>query len=315
MAFISAEEIADGRSFQYDGEGAASITRVFRVTASDKHDVPLQLQSSMPVAYGQLHPIYDGLRCLGESWENEHTGPGQSIWIATYTYRSQAGDQAEFEAKEFHPNPLDRRCRCSVSAVRYGELSERDRDGHIKRTSAGEIYEPIEKDATRYVINLSKNYQTIPSWVWDLQDKINDAPVTIRGRTCAIGTLKFSLNGVPEIAIENNHRFFPISWTLDYKREGWKDRRVDAGFYYLNNDTPRKQMAIMVDVDDDGDGEADRKEPAVVAQWLDGSGNVLRDTNDNPQPGDETILEFDDYEEGDFSEMPLEAVASASAEV
>jgi hypothetical protein len=238
--------------------------------------------------------------CQGVSWDMSEWGPTQAIWIATYTFRTSRVDQEEIERKQF-PDPLDRRCRCSVSAVRYGELTVTDKDGNVKRTSAGEIYEAREKDATRYTVNLSKHYRVIPAWVWDLQDKVNDAEVTIRGRACDIGTLKFSLNQVPEIVVENGVRHFPVSWTLDYRREGWLDERVDAGFYYLDG-TDLKRMK-----DSDGDD-------TVVEEWLDGSGGRLRDIIPNPDPGDETINEFEDYEEGDFSDMPLGEVASGDAE-
>jgi hypothetical protein len=302
VTFVSSEEIPDGKGGQSTGVDNSSITRSWRVYSDSPYDTPIELQPFMLVDWGTPLASNTAFICTGVDWAFNHKGPSQTVWTATYTFSTQKIDQEELDRQQF-PNPLDRRCRCSVNAVRYGELVIVDRDGNVKRTSAGEIYEPREKDAIRFTVNLSKNYRAIPSWVWDLQDKINNAAVTIRGRTCATGTLKYSLNSVGEIAVDNGVRHFPISWTLDYRREGWKDKRVDAGFYYLNASDE------LIRIKDD-EGNA-----TVVEEWLDGTGGRLRDIITNPQPGDETINEFDDYLEGDFSDMPLDEVASADAEV
>lgn len=303
MAFVSAKEIADGRSFRYDGQDNAEIVRVFRVTTDSKLDVPVTLQASMPVAYGHTHPIATAYTCLGESWENEHTGPQFSVWIATYTYKTQVGSQAEFEAKELHPNPLDRRARITVSSVRYSKLTTKDINGNAFITSAGESYPAQEVDDERWTINVRKNYITIPSFVWELQRKLNESSITVKGRVLESQTVKFGEVKVGELMIENGHEYFPVDFTLDYKRDGWGLSLLDAGFQFKNADESNKLTECWV-----YDSDGTTKVPATVAVLLNGSGNMLHLALGRAVNSTDTIYynDYTLYETADFSVLPLD---------
>jgi hypothetical protein len=285
MAFVSAQEIADGRAFDFQGNDSTSFPRVFRVTTDSKLDVPLNLQASMPVAYGQYHPIFTGYRILGESWENTQTGPNRSVWIATYTYRTQQVDQAEMEAKELHPNPLDRRARVSVRSVRYSKLINKDINGKAFITSAGESYPAQEIDDERWTITVRKNYVNIPDFVWTYQKKINSSAITVKGRSLDAETVKFGEVSVPDLQIENGHEFYPIEFTLDYKRDGWGLSLLDAGFLYKDG-TDLKEITVK-----DADGNT---VPTTVAILLDGSGGVLHETLGHPVTASDTVF-YNDY--------------------
>lgn len=298
MAFVSAKEIADGRSFQFDGNDNTSLVRTFRVTTNSKQDVPLDLQSSMPVTYGEYHPIYTGYRLLGESWENTQTGPTLSVWVATYTYRTEQVDQAEMEAKELHPNPLDRRARITVRSVRYSKLTDKDKDGKAFITSAGEKYPAQEVDDERWTITVRKNYVSIPDYIWDYQKKINDGAIIVKGRSLAEKTVKFCEVSIGDLQIENGHEFYAIEFTLDYKRDGWGLSLLDAGFYYKDG-TDLKEITVK---DSNGD-----LVPASVAVLLDGSGGMLHETLGHPVTSSDTVF-YNDYvlyETADFSVLPL----------
>lgn len=305
MTVTSIQEIAPGKGGRSNGPHDSAIVRVWRIKTDSPFDTPATIQPAMPFNWG-AELAGTGMIARSADYNLIHKGPGLSVWEARFTFESNTVDQEEID-RASTPNPVDRRCRCQIRHVRYGELTILDRDGNVKRTSAGEIYEPKERDASRYSVNLHKNYVIIPDWVWDLQDKLNNAAVVIRGRTCAAGTLKMTLDHIPEIQVENGFRHFPVHWTLDYRREGWVDSRVDAGFYFLNDED---ELTRMTTPDDEGN-----EIPTTVEEWLDGSGKRLRDTIDNPQPGDETINEFHDYEAGDYSDMPLSEVASGDARI
>lgn len=300
MTVIQIDEIMDGKGGQSSGPGESSITRAFRVYTNNAYDTPLEISPQMPIQYGMPLASSPAYLALGVNFTMDHKGPVYSVWTVTYTFKTVQVEEEEVEKQNF-PNPLDRRCRVSIRQARYGELKVLDFNGDAKRTSAGEIYPPTEVDAPRYTLSFHKNYTTIPDWVWDLQNKLNSDAVTVRGKMFDAKTLKFSLEEIPEKKIENGVRHFPIRWVLEYRRDTWIDKRVDAGFYYLDANGKLVRMT-------DNDGS-----PTVVEEWLDGSGGRLRDIIDNPQPGDETINEFDDYEEASFSQMPLNEVASGTA--
>lgn len=302
MAFVSAKEIADGRSYQFEGQDNASLVRAFRVTTNSKLDVPLDLQSFMPVAYGNLHPVYTAFTCLGESWENDQTGPQFSTWIATYTYKTQVGDEATFEAKELYPNPLDRRARISVKSVRYSKLIDKDIDGKAFITSAGESYPAQEKDDDRWTITVKRNYVTIPDFIWEYQNKLNDAPITVKGRVLEEKTVKFGEVSVPDLLIENGHRYYAVEFTLDYKRDGWGLSLLDAGFQFKNASQSNKLTECWV-YDEDGV----TKVPASVAVLLNGSGNMLHLELGRAVNSSDTVFynDYTLYETADFSVLPL----------
>lgn len=298
MAFVSAKEIADGRSFDFEGNDNTSFPRIFRVTTDSKFDVPLNLQPSMPVAFGQYHPIFTGYRILGESWENTETGPSRSIWIATYSYRTQQVDQAEFEAKELHPNPLDRRARVTVRSVRYSKLVNKSIQGNAFVTSAGESYPAQEVDDERWTITVRKNYVNIPDFVWTYQKKINISAITVKGRLLEAETVKFGEVVVPDLQIENGHEFYPIEFTLDYKRDTWALSLLDAGFLKKDG-TDLKDITVK-----DADGN---DVPTTVALPLDGAGGALHETLMRPVQASDTFFynDYDIYERADFSILPL----------
>lgn len=297
MTVVSVKRIGDGQGGNIQGPHQSSITLAYRVITNNPLDTPAEVRLGLPYLWGDNLPG-TGLMCQGESYDFQSKGPGQSVWNVSLEFSSVSIDQEEREREE-NPNPLDRRARITVRSVRYSELTIRDRDGNIKRTSAGEIYEPKEKDATRWTVHVRKNYSAIPDFVWTYQNKLNAAPVNIKGRTIEKETLKFSEVTVPELQVENNVEFYAVEFELDYREPGeegfpWRDRRVDAGFYYLDG----TDLKPILDDQDD-------PEPITVEEWLDGSGGRLRDTISNPQPGDETINEFEDYQTADFSMLPL----------
>lgn len=294
MTVTSINLIKEGSGGTSSGVSDSSIDRAYRVITNDPDETPAELQAQFTVQRGDpMRATGVGAYFLAKSidWDFTEKGPTQAVWIATVSFETTAIDEEELE-REQKPNPLDRRARITVRSARYGELTIRDRDGNVKRTSAGEIYREREKDATRWLISVRKNYTDIPEFIWTYQNKVNDNKVTVKGRELDAETVKFGEVMVPEIQIENGISHIPIEFELEYRRNGWADERVDAGFYYLSG-TDLKPIL-------DADGE-----PVTVEEWLDGSGSPLRDTISNPSPGDESFNTFYDYETADFSILPL----------
>lgn len=292
MTVTQIDEIADGKGGQSSGPSDSTITRSFRVWTNSKYDTPGTIQPSMPINYGDFLAGFPGFQARKVNYTLEQTGPGLSVWTATYSFETRSIDKEKIE-RETNSNPLDRRAHITVRSSRYGKLTNVDKNGEIMLTSAGEPYPEIEKDASRWTIQVRKNYLTIPDWAWDYQDKINEESVIVKGRQLAAETVKFGEITIPELKIENGVEHFPIEFTLDYRRETWALSRLDAGFYYI--DDSDNYVRIV-------DGNGDK---VVIEELLDGSGGLLRDTVETIEPGDESYNEFDFYETADFSVLPL----------
>lgn len=221
MTVTSIKEISDGKAGTDQGVSNAEIVRAFRVTTDNKFDTPHEIAPALPIGYGTTLAVNPNFIALAVDYDMVEQGPFFSVWIVSFRFRTVAID-SEILERQLNPNPLNRRARIVIRSVRYEKLTDLDRDGFVKRNSAGDAFEPKEKDAMRWVINVRKNYASIPDFVWTYQNSLNAAPVTIRGRLLAAETLKFGEVIAPELRVENGTEFFPVEFTLDYRSEGWK---------------------------------------------------------------------------------------------
>ena len=294
MAVTGFEEIA-GKSGRSSGPDDSSLSRIFRVYTNTPFDTPASIQPSMPINYGdELNGDDSGLLCRSVSYEMQHKAPGRSIWKVTYLFQSNQVDQEKIE-RASKPNPLDRRAHITVRGIRYGELTNVDRNGDVMLTSAGETYPPIEGDAERWLIHVRKNYSEVPDWAWDYQRKINLDSVIVKGRELEALSLKFGDIIIPELQIENGHEFFPIEFDLEYNRKLWLLDRLDAGFYYIDSN------GDYTAIPDETTGAEVRTEVL-----LDSAGGILKTTlGHTPVAGEEKYNRFFLYDTADFSILPL----------
>lgn len=299
MAVVSFKEIADGAGAQSSGPDNSSITRVFRVTCDSKYDNALSIQPSMPIDYNTTLTGFPNFVCQSVNYDREHIGPNFSTHILSYEFRTSVIDQEKLDRQQF-PNPLDRRARVTVNSARYSKLINKDINGKAFMTSAGETYPAQEVDDDRWVIAVSKNYVTVPSFVYEYQKKINDAPVTVKGRLLEEKTVKFGETRVSELIKENGVEHYKVEFSLDYKRDGWGLSLLDAGMFYKDG-TKLSECWVY-----EQDGTT--KVPASTPILLDGAGAMLHVTlNRTVTDADETFYnDYEVYETADFSTLPLD---------
>lgn len=296
MAVIQVVEQSAGRSGTIGMVADTQVKRTFFVTCNNIYDNPITINAS-PLLIARCgrffsphpsNPFYTR-RNLGFSASSPRH------WVVTAPYSTAPISQEERD-KSDHPNPTDRPVRMSGAAQEYERYTQQDRNGDLRKNSAGDSFPPQPVEDSRAVLQLRANVTEINFSWFDLNETINDEDYTVTdGLTSFIIPAKRALIkgiGWGEIQEENGYRYYQISAELLKKKDedGWKLSLLDEGFHYLDGSTRKK---IMIE---DGDGAL--KAPAESIP-LDGSGAVLG-VNAEPE-----FIKTDEKEEASWSILPF----------
>ena len=166
-----------------------------------------------------------------------------------------------------------------------------DVNGDAVMNSAGDYFlDPLPtRDASRLIVKIKANVTSVPAWLLEEgNNAVNNAGIAVDGVTFPEQTVKTSRVRVGQRLYRFGLKFYPLSYELHYRKEGWKLEPLDAGFRARNG-----QNEIIQITNDDG---SEITSPAP----LDGSGGVLT----NPTPTSAVFQEFDIYNEHDLTILP-----------
>lgn len=281
-----------------DNEADDEQTRLsWLVTCDNPEDDPIAfvgaLQSSGDLPYrGSPHPYNPFLRSRGPKLKRYQGSPLHWICESEYKIFSNDRKEEESEQRQDHPNPIDRDPVITRTFEKVDRAIHKDRDGNAILNSAGDPFEePVIAQETYPVWNISVNLEEDPAWMDELCDKVNQNAITIRGRNYPAGEALFEPGEVSDEKTEAGQDYFRVNCRILINRRGWKERRYDNGYR-------KKQDGDLVRITvEDEDGETTYPNDPVL---LDGAGDVLA----NPTPENAVELEFETFEEGDFSQIP-----------
>ena len=255
--------------------GIRTYTRTFKLTTSlnTEREYHVGSHASLPTI-GSVHPADSAAYCI--SLGVDHTEPRWG-WTVTAEYTTQ------FERAA---NPTSDPAQISWSSEQFQRVMAQDKDGDAVMNSAGDFFDPpVMIDDSRRVATVKKNLAAVPTWLLDYQDAVNSDAFTIDGVSIAIGQAKMQMVSVEVEQERNGVTFRPVTFTIQFQRDLWKVKVLDAGFRDINGDRITS---------DDG---TDVTQPAP----LNGSGLVLA----NPTPATAQFIEFDAYKQRAFSSLPL----------
>lgn len=288
MALDYVKEVYLGRGGKSAGESDSQSTRTFliRTTTRLENDqtVFAQASSQLP-SWRSPHP--DNFYLKARSLAIAHYQGSPIHWLVTVEYDSRPLDKKEQERQEV-ANPLDREPSVEWESVQYEQVAEKDRDGNAILNSAGVAPDPPPLvPASRWVIKVSANVASVPEWVLESNNRINDAEVTVGGRACATETLMIQGIRISDEQEENDVTYRVISFELHYREDGWALELLDQGYEELSggNLTP-----ILVSGD----------RPASP-QLLNGSGAKLADP---VSASDAVFLTFNVHKTIDMTQFP-----------
>lgn len=267
------------------------------ITTDNPDDDPIAfvgaLQASGDLPYrGSPHPLNPFLLSRGPKLKSYNGSPLHYICESEYKIPAPTEREKESEQRQDNPNPINRDPVITRTFEKVDRAIHKDREGNAILNSAGDPFvEPVVKQKTFSVWNISVNLTEDPPWMDTLADKVNENQITIRGRSYEAGQALFEPGEVSDERTEAGQDYFRVSCRILIDLDGHKERRYDNGYRKKQGDD-----RIRITVEDD-QGELTYPNDPVL---LDGEGDVLA----NPTPENAVELEFEIFEEGDFSQIP-----------
>jgi len=231
------------------------------------------------------HPSWQALTARKVTASNQADSPHH--YIVTVEYSSAPLDK-EDKDKEDNPDPTTRPAVIKWNTVLYREAVEKDVDGDAILNSAGDYFDPpIERDRSNWTCNVRKNMANPPTWLLDYNNcPINSSSFTVDGVSVQARKARLSMIDIGEKQVENDVNFRTVTITLEFKKEGWQASILDQGLKEVDG-------GVLKPITVDG-------KSITSPQLLSGGVHI-----DAPTPDNAEFLDYDIYDEKDFSVLPL----------
>jgi len=303
VSVVSFNEIWNDRGADSGGADDTSINRQWRVVTDNKAD-----DANYIINHGLTHNILPNLyfphptniAATARRIRAESQSETPLHWIVTVVY-STAPLKAEEKEKEDNKTPTNRKAKYQWTTNLFRESVEKDIDGNAILNSAGDGFDPpIERDASNWVVTITKNILSAPSWLLEYNNTpINDSEITIDGVVIEEKTARLATINIGDEQIENGTTFRVLTMQIEIKSGGWDVDVLDQGFRYLKEpEGGGDKVLTEILVKDDNKEMVKPSTP----QLLDGEGGLLPTPVD---PDDAEFMTFSIYKAKDFSMLPL----------
>lgn len=279
MAVIgNASELGGMRTARFSG-GNWTYSRTWLVKTNNKLDREDTVAgaSGLPV-YAEAHPA--NANAYANEISYAQADSTDTLWHVTATYTTE---------RDLNSDPSNDEVLVSWDSEIYQEALFEDVDGEGIVNSAGDYFiDPVPtRDAAYLIAKIRANVTSVPTWVIDLQNAVNDSQITVGGLAIAAGLAKLQRLTIGEREKRDSTTFYPLSFELHIKKEGWRLEPLDAGFRAISGSDRNN-------IQDGNDSEVNQ--PVL----LDGAGGELA----NPGPTTAVFLDFEIYQERDLTVMP-----------
>jgi hypothetical protein len=221
MAVVSLQRIAQGRSGTADDKFDRSYEVVWKAITNDPQDGPYVVGNAVglparfaPYSYGNDVDLAALCRDLSVRQDGEN----RKVWIVTAKFSTKHKDD------DNEADPLDRRVKSRLDFAPYQKLVTVDQNGDPIVNSAGDPYE-VTVDDHRPVLVYQRNEESINvPLVIDYQNSVNAD--SWKGLSAGQGKLTIVYG---EEQVENGTRFWPATYSIHIREEGWDFTPVDRG--------------------------------------------------------------------------------------
>lgn len=255
-------------------------SRTWLVETDDRtDDVDVVSTATGLPAYADAHPA-NAAAYANEISYKLATAQSDELWHVTATYTTE---------RDLSSDPGSDEVLVTWDSEIYQEALFQDVDENAITNSAGDYFiDPVPtRDAAYLIAKVSANVTSVPAWVLLMQNAVNENQIEVGGLQVAAGLAKLQRISIGQRENRNSQTFYPLSFELHIKREGWRLEPLDAGFRKLDG-------ADRVNIEDGGGSEVNQ--PVL----LDGAGAELA----SPGPETAVFLDFEIYPERDFTVMP-----------
>jgi len=284
------DEIHSGRQGSSEGLAKTTSSRSWRVVTNNRYDddvfvIRYGLSSNLLPQLYSPHPSWRALTARKVTASNQADSPHH--FLVTVEYSSAPLDK-EDKDKEDNPDPTTRPAVIKWNTVLYREAVEKDVDGDAILNSAGDYFDPpIERDRSNWTCVVRKNLANPPTWLLDYNNcPINSSSFVVDGVQVQQRKARLSMIDIGEKQVENDVNFRTVTITLEFKKEGWQASILDQGLKEVE-DGELKPITI--------DGKS------ITSPQLLSDGVHI----EAPSPANAEFLDYDIYDEKDFSVLPL----------
>lgn len=246
----------------------------------------------LPLPYVSPHPTLNGHYCRSVKVRQASGAPRQ--WTIDAEYSSAPTKDGENEE-----NPLLRPAKIQWRTNQYRQAIDKDITGKAILNSAGDYFDPpVEVDRSRWTASVSKNVATVPGYLLDYADAINNNSFFISGLSVEQYTAKVQDISISELKIEGDVLYYEFSYSLEFRREKWQPFEVlDQGMRHKVLLTEGGQTVSHLEhILDAGKPRRPVSSPVL----LDGQGQKLN----NPNPSNAFFQKFTVYYARSFSVLP-----------
>lgn len=215
--------------------------RGFLVVTDDKSDGPDEVRAAADPR-GTPHPNDPNCLLLKRSPIPIDDSP--LAWRCLYEYSTNLRELEEGEGED----PLSLRAKIT-QGTRYATVPHLFDavSGEPLLNAAGDPFDPPQmKEMSIPTINITKNFATRPLFLEDFRNTVNDADLTVAGRTYPAGTFRLRGFSVDDEHLHNVFPYFKAAVEFEIDPSGFETVVLNDGLNQLVGGDATKKEPIMI---------------------------------------------------------------------
>lgn len=234
------------------------------------------------------HPENANALCSSRSLKATADFDDLLVLTATFTTKQNT--------KEDNEDPLNRLVKGGMRSAWKEVPAYYDAFGYPLVNGAGDLYEGLVKKQRLRQINVTANYAAIPNYLFDLAETLNNAAVSIHGKSYPAGTCLLTNVNMPDEPTKSKDgvEYWPITYDVEVNPAGYFIILPDKGMHELVYQTrssttaPNNKFADVSKATYDAEGTANlkqiikrriqttEKQNTAEPVWLDQNGQATR---------------------------------------
>jgi hypothetical protein len=203
--------------WQIDEDGSESCVDIWRIlTTSETDTLTTVLAASGLPAKGASHSektnaIVTDITC-------DHDAEVLTVWMyhARYSTKLKTREDKPFD---------EQRIKGGMRSASKDVPAFFDARGYPLVNTAGDLYPGLSRKRRLRTVPVTYNFSSIPDWLFELSDTLNNANVTIHGKVYPAGTCKLHDIDMPDEPSRDNdvpaNLYWPITYSITIDPDGW----------------------------------------------------------------------------------------------
>jgi hypothetical protein len=211
------------------------------------------------------HPENANALCVSRSLKG--TSDFDDLMLLTATFSTKPISQQD------NNDPLNMLVKGGMRSAWKEVPAYYDAFGYPLVNGAGDLYEGLVKKQRLRQINVTANYAAIPNYLFDLAETLNNAAVSIHGKSYPAGTCLLTNVNMPDepTTSKDGVKYWPITYDVEVNPAGYFIILPDKGMHELvyqtraSTSAPDNKFADVSKATYDAEGTANLKQIMIAA--------------------------------------------------